>query len=311
MTTLVAIADAGSFTRAAEMLNLPKSRISQRVAALEYELGVRLINRNTRKIKFTEAGMTYLDTCRAVLCQIESAEDTIKEVHVELSGTIRVDALVSVARHILAPRLNEFQVLYPKIRLRLSASDRFSNLLEEGIDCAIRGGVLSDSTAVAKQLAEVCFGLYASPYYLSTHKSIVEPDDLAAHRLLSWFSNSPNPFTWELENDNEVYEVKGQNSVLFDDPDVAIQACISGYGICPGAPFAVAGLVCEGKLVPVLPRWRFQPRPISIIYPSRHHITARTRAFINWLTEIISNEKSISMLPSELASTLEDIQYDS
>lgn len=301
MATLVAVADTGSFTGAADALDVPKSRISQRVTALEQELGVRLIQRTTRAIKFTEEGLGYLATCRAILQDIHDAEDAIKDAHVEPTGSLRIDALVSVARHVLAPRLHEFHKRYPQIKIKLTASDRFSHLLEEGVDCAIRGGVLDDSSAVAKQLQVVHLGLYASPHYLKEHAPITHPAQLRQHHLLSWFASTPKPFDWHLISHGQLCDVEGLPHIVFDDPDVAIQACLSGAGICPGAPFAVAHLVQQGLLIPVLAPWHFPPRPMSVVYPSRRHLTARTRVFIAWLTQVIDSTPSLCMLPADLA----------
>lgn len=304
MTTLVAVADTGSFTGAADVLELPKSRVSQRITALEQELGVRLIHRTTRTIKFTEDGLNYLATCRTILQDVQDAEAALKDANLEPAGSLRIDALVLVARHVLAPRLHEFQSLYPKIHIKLTASERVSHLLEEGIDCVIRGGALDDSSAVAKQLAVVHLGLYAAPQYVALHGAMNHPEELSRHRLLSWFPSASNPFVWSLMTGDNICHVDAQANMIFDDPDVAIQACLAGGGICPSAPFAVQSLVRDGKLIPVLAQWHFAPRPIHVVYANRRHMTARMRAFITWLTKLAHSDSGLNLLPIELTQGL-------
>lgn len=300
MATFVAVNDSGSFTAAAEALSIPKARASQRVAALEAELGVRLINRTTRSLRLTDDGASYLDRCRAVLLEIEEVEGALRGGAVEPRGRLRVDALVSVARWILAPRLHEFQQSFPQIELRLNSSDRISHFLEEGVDCAIRGGEMADSTVVARQVCSVHFGLYAAPSHLAEHGVPSNPGELSTHRQLSWFSTAP--FQWHLEANDGTAMTIGDGGIQFNDPDVAIEACLAGGGVCPGAPFAVEHLVRSGRLLPVLPAWSFPARPISVVYPSSRHLSRRVRCFVDWFVAMMESNPSIALTPQMLAS---------
>lgn len=138
MATFVKVVDAGSFTRAADALGLPKARVSQRVSDLEKHLGVRLLNRTTRALSLTHDGSAYFDKCQVLLQQIDELEATLRGGTATPIGRLRVDSLITIARWVIAPRLHDFQARYPRIQLRLSSSDRISNLLEDGIDCTIR-----------------------------------------------------------------------------------------------------------------------------------------------------------------------------
>jgi LysR family transcriptional regulator for bpeEF and oprC len=304
MATFVAVADAGSFTAAADALALPKARVSQRVAALEAELGVRLIHRTTRSLNLTADGAAYLDQCRSVLHQIEDIEGGLREGAAEPRGRLRVEALVSVARWIVAPRIHEFHALHPRIQLRLGASDRISHLLEDGIDCAIRGGRLQDSSNVSRQLCEIELGLYASAEYLALHPRVRLPDDLHGHTRLSWFPAESHPFTWKLQSIDAQTHVSSSDGIVFDDPDVAMAACMAGAGICPGAPFAVAQHVRAGRLLPVLPQWSFAPRPISLLYPGSRHLSGRVRCFVDWFVALMEQTSDIRLTPWTLAQAL-------
>lgn len=301
MQTFAAVVNSGSFTGAATMLGLPKARVSQRVADLEQHLGVRLLQRTTRALSLTEDGQAYLTKCLSILQDIDELEGTIRGGTIEPKGKLRVEALVSVARWILGPRLHEFQQRYPQIAIRLGASDRVNHLLEEGIDCTIRGGQLEASGQIARHICDVNLGMYASPGYLSSKDMPATPSDLASHQLISWFSSQTNPFAWQIVSQGLESEVDSRQGLSFDDPDVAIASCLAGAGICPGAPFAVETWVSQGLLVPVLPQWAFLPRPIHIIYPSKKHLSARVRCFVDWTLEVMKADETLSMTPSDLA----------
>ncbi|NPW37126.1 LysR family transcriptional regulator [Pseudomonas aeruginosa] len=304
MTTFAAVVEAGSFTRAAEALALPKARVSQRVSDLEHHLGVRLLNRTTRALNLTEDGQAYFAKCRVILQEIEELEEALGGGSVEPRGRLRVEALVSVARWLIAPRLHEFQARYPGIQVHLGSSDRIRHLLEEGIDCAIRGGVLEDSSQIARHICDVRLGLYAAPAYLEAAGTVSHPQELSRHRRISWSSGQRAPFAWRVVSDSGVFELPAEDGLQFDDPDVAIASCMAGSGICPGAPFAVEGWVRSGMLVPVLPCWTFQARPIHIVYPSNKHLSARVRCFVEWLIELMKSDPSVRMSPLELAESL-------
>lgn len=305
MATFVKVVESGSFTRAAEAMNLPKARVSQRVSDLEAELEVRLLNRTTRALNLTDDGRAYFEKCQSLLQQVDELEETLKGGISVPVGRLRVDALVSISRWVIAPRLHEFQARYPSIQLRLGGSDRISHLLEDGIDCAIRGGALKDSTMVARHLCDIRLGLYASPAFLASSGGLQAPDDLTYANRLSWFSGRDrNPFSWELQTEGQFRSIDPGEGLQFDDPDVAIAACIAGSGVCPGAPFAVEQFVMSGALVPVLPEWHFPPRPINIVYPSSRHLSVRVRSFVNWTLDLFASNPQIALSPSGLSEKL-------
>lgn len=235
MATFVKVVDTGSFTRAADALDLPKTRVSQRISDLEKHLGVRLLNRTTRALSLTDDGAAYFDKCKALLQQIDELESTLSGETAAPIGRLRVDSLVSIARWVIAPKLHDFQARYPRIQLRLSSSDRISHLLEDGIDCTIRGGALKDSSMIARHLCDIQMGLYASPDYLASVGGVDTPDALLQLKRISWFSGRErNPFVWELEAGHARFVLQSGDGMQFDEPDVAMSACMAGSGICPG-----------------------------------------------------------------------------
>lgn len=304
MSTFAKVVETGSFTRSADALGIPKARVSQRVADLEQHLGVRLLHRTTRALRLTEDGQAYFARCQAILQEIDELEGAVKGAVAEPRGRLRVEALASVARWIIGPQLPAFRERFPRVTLRLGASDRISHLLEDGIDCAIRGGRLEDSSFVGRHAGDVLAGLYASPRHLASAPPIRNPHDLADHPRLSWFAGRRHPFEWTLHSGRRTASVAPADGLLCDDPDVAIAACIAGAGICPGAPFAVEGWVRTGRLVPVLPDWHFPARPIHVVYPDRRHLSARTRCFVEWSMDLLQSSRSLRMSPLELADSI-------
>ncbi|WP_447874261.1 LysR family transcriptional regulator [Serratia fonticola] len=305
MATFVKVVETGSFTRAAIAMGLPKARISQRISDLERVLSVRLLHRTTRALSLTEDGSAYFERCQHILAEIDELEGGLSGGVTTPSGKIRIEALASIARWILAPQLHDFQARFPEIVVRLASSDRISNLFEEGIDCAIRGGNLEDSTLVARHVCDVQMGLYASPHFLRSTRAIRQPEDLQHHRWVGGFGiQRGKQLTWHLQSASQSIAVVGNSSLLIEDPDVAMSACLAGAGICSGAPFAVESYVKSGLLQPVLPEWHFTPRPIHIIYPTGKHLSVRVRSFVDWSFALMKTHPLLAMTPLALANSL-------
>ncbi|MBH3424906.1 MULTISPECIES: LysR family transcriptional regulator [Pseudomonas] len=298
MATFVKVVQTGSFTRAAVALGLPNARISQRITDLERVLGVRLLNRTTRAQSLTEDGHIYFGKCLVILEAIEELEGSLSTDPAHFSGKVRVETLRSVAHWIIAPRLEAFYQRHPNIALSLRSSDRISNLAEEGIDCAIRGGHLEDSEMVARHVCDVKLGLYAAPQYLEEYGPIATAEDLANTRKISWFNAKG---TWRLLSKKDAMDVKARECMQFDDPEIAIQSCLAGSGVCPGAPFAVQSYVQAGTLVPILAQWHFTPRPIHIVYPTKKHLSTRVRNFAEWAFEVMQSDQGLHLAPQDLA----------
>jgi LysR family transcriptional regulator for bpeEF and oprC len=300
MATFVKVVETGSFTRAAMAMGLPKARISQRITDLERVLGVRLLHRTTRALGLTEEGRAYFQRCQQILGEIDELEGALHGA--APIGKLRVEALASIARWILAPELPDFQARFPGIVLRLGSGDRIMNLFEEGIDCAIRGGALGDSSLVARHVCDVQLGLYAAPGYLQASAAVEHPADLRRHQRITWFNaRGGGHFAWRLQSDRKDIEVAGGECLVCEDPEVAIAACLAGSGICPGAPFAVESYVESGALQPVLAEWHFAPRPIHILYPSGKHLSSRVKSFVDWSFDVMRASPSLAKTPLALA----------
>jgi len=295
MQTFIRVADAGSFSQAARLMNTPKTRVSQRVSALEQELGVRLLERNTRSLKLTQAGENYLEQCREIISAIDNAEHNVRSDVYGARGHIRVDMLSPVARWVIAPRLHEFTALHPEVTLSIISNDGLANLYEDSVDCAIRGGELKDSSMISRHLCDVRIMLYASPAYAATLGG--DPSVLVGRDLITWLSVDEHNLLWSLRRENEELLLRAADHLYINDHDAALTHCAAGQGVCPGIGIGARHLVNTGKIVPVFEGWEFSPRPVSIIYPSRENLPERVSLFVNWVCKTFSEaERDINCI---------------
>lgn len=295
MRAFVAVVDSGGFGRAADRLGLPKATVSQRVQALEAVLGVRLLQRTTRRVTPTVDGEAYHGRCLRWLAEIDEAERALRGEAERPTGVLRVELLASLARRVVAPRLPDFVERYPGIELRLGSADRVVDLLEDGVDCAVRGGVLPSSSLVARHVCDVSLGLYAAPGYLARAGTPDDPQALAAHRRLGWLdgqAGTPQPLV--LRHADGRVAAAGAPALAFDDGETCLAACAAGAGIAPAAPFAAEAALREGALVRVLPEWTAGTRPIHVVWPSRRHLAPRVRVFVDWVVGAIREELGAS-----------------
>lgn len=290
MQTFVYVADAGSFSQAARLMNAPKTRVSQRISELEQDLGVRLLERNTRSLKLTTAGEHYLARCRDIIGAIDNAEHEVRSDVYGARGHIRVDMLSPIARWVIAPRLHEFLALHPEVTLSIISNDSLTNLYEDSVDCAIRGGALSDSGMISRHLFDVYLTLFASPGYAATLGD--DPSVLRGRDIITWLSVDDRNLQWTLRRGDEVRYLQATDHLYLNDHDAALAHCAATSGICPGIGAGVRDMIREGKLVPVFSGWQFSTRPVSLIYPSRKNLPERVSLFMEWLCQTLSQVKN-------------------
>lgn len=286
MRTFVAVARAGSFSTAARLLALPKTRVSQRVQELEAALKVRLLHRTTRVVSLTEEGRFYFDKCLPILEEIDSTEQAMSRAGEDPGGRLRLSCMSLVAHALILPRLGEFLALYPKVSVGLSVSDRIANLAEAGFDCAIRGGAMESSSLISRPLGQARFALYAAPGLVLA--PLHAPADLAGLPLVKTLNTRDGTARhWDLQRDAVRTRADGPARIEVDGDLAALEAALAGMGVVLTARFAAEPHVKAGRLVPVLPEWEAPQRPIHAIYPSRRHPSARLRAFLDWVAPLI------------------------
>jgi DNA-binding transcriptional LysR family regulator len=281
MSTFVHIVEAGSLTGAAERLGVSLTAVVRTLAALEQGLGVRLLNRTTRRIALTDEGREYFERCRHLLADLEDAENALSDRQLTPSGRLAITAPVMFGRLHVAPVVTDFLVAYPEMRARLLLLDRVIDLLEEGIDLAIRIGPLPDSSLVAIPLGTTGRVVCASPDYLARHGVPQRPADLVEHRTIR-FSGLISGSDWFFSRGSETQKVAIADTFAANQVDVALDACRKGLGCGYFLGYQVRELEASGQLVRVLRDWEPDPVPVSLAYPHSRLLSPRIRAFVDW-----------------------------
>jgi DNA-binding transcriptional LysR family regulator len=283
----VQVSETQSFTKAAKRLGVPKSSVSRAILRLENRLGVRLVERTTRKVALTEVGELYLNRCRRVMEEAEQADLAVGALQVMPRGLLRVGAPVAFARSILGPSMGDFLTMYPELRLRLELLNGGESSREGALDVLIRAGALEDSGLLMKPLMRIRLGAYASPGYLKNHKLPECPADL---RQLSCITTScdtlgePGDFTtWRLRRDAELEEVRVDARVSVPDPTINHQLALAGAGVALLGQSVVRADIEQGRLTRVLADWEPDPVELHALYPSRLDSSPKVRAFLQFL----------------------------
>jgi LysR family transcriptional regulator, regulator for bpeEF and oprC len=290
MTTFARVVEAGSFSKAAETLSMPRSSVTTIVKNLEAHLGTPLLRRSTRSLSLTDAGALYFASCQAILTQVADAESQLSATATAPRGRVRVDMPGVIGRSVVLPRLHEFETRYPDIELVLGLSDRPSDLIYEGIDCAIRTGALVDSTLVARQLGKLAWITCASPRYLRRYG---EPDSVAtlgAHKVINYVSNATGrPLEWRFNVDGEDVTMTMRSRYSVNETEAYVQCGLEGLGLIQLSEFAVSPFLQSGRLKEVLAQSRCAPVPVSIVYP-QGRVTAAIRTFVDWIVEVSTTD---------------------
>jgi DNA-binding transcriptional LysR family regulator len=279
------VVDEGSFSRAALRLGLPKSTVSRRVAALEAQLGERLLLRTTRKLTVTDFGVAVLEHAHRVVEDVDAAASLAQNRQLKPSGRLRVTMPSDMANFVLAPFLAEFVLKYPAITLELDLSARFVDLIGENFDVAIRMGHLRDDASLAaRQIAAFSGSLYAAPSYLARHGTPSEPEALMEHDALRILARTGDPLPWHLVRGDTRWEGVPPGRATANSPEVLMRMALAGAGITIVNDYFALQYLQRGDLVQVLPDWHTPPVPAWAVFPGRRLMPARTRVFLDALT---------------------------
>jgi DNA-binding transcriptional LysR family regulator len=286
MLLFAAVVREGSFTRAAKQLGITKQTTSERIGKLEERLGVRLIERTTRRLRVTDAGATYYERCTSIAAQIEEANSQVQQRQAEPVGLLRVSAPVLYGRRFLAPVVADYLGRYPRARVDVVLADRRVHLIEEGFDLAIRIGDLDDSSLAARKLGEAHVYYVASPGFLAKHE-VARAADLRSARCVGTRSSE----IWELAG----VRTKIEPVLVVNDLEVACEAAMAGVGIAQLPAIVCHAAVADGRL-----RALFGPDPamrrvVHAVYPSRQYLPAKVRLFLDTLTALVA-----AMLPLDV-----------
>jgi DNA-binding transcriptional LysR family regulator len=282
LQTFVRIADGGSLSAAARATGRSLPAVSRSLVQLESDLGVRLLHRTTRRTHLTDAGAQYLERCRRILAEIDDANASISDLGRSLAGPITLTAPVLFGQVHIAPVVTEFLGMHPDVAISLVLSDSLSNIVEEGIDLAVRIGRLQDSGLVARRLGEVRRVACASPDYLKRRGTPKTPKDLAGHNCLQFGALTPTPY-WEFHESGKPRQVRVQGNLSSNQGTPVIEAARNGLGIVFVLSYQVQDLVANGQLRLILQQYQAPPVPVSVILPSGRLQPARVKALADFL----------------------------
>jgi LysR family transcriptional regulator, regulator for bpeEF and oprC len=279
------VVEAGSFTRAADSLDMPNASLSKLVQELEAHLGVRLLQRTTRRVTVTPEGHAYYEKTSRLLNDLDDIDTSFSAVRSKPRGHLRVDIGSSTACDVLIPALPDFMARYPDIRLHLGVSDRAVDLIGDNVDCVIRGGLLQSSSLIARAIGYADMITCATPAYLKLFGVPAYPEELKnGHRLVSYVSSqNGRAVPFRFERAGEKLEIKAEHRLGVNEANAHLAAALAGLGIIQTFTYAAASALKEGSLVEILGEWRPAAYPFHVVYPQNRHVTQRLRVFIDWL----------------------------
>jgi DNA-binding transcriptional LysR family regulator len=282
MAVFAKVVESASFAAAARHFNMSPTMVSKHVRRLEERLGVRLLNRTTRRVSATEVGQNYYERCLRILSELEDAERAASDLQAAPRGLLRVTSSVAFGAHQLAPAIADYLVAYPDVSVDLILKHNFVDLVEERIDLAIRQGQLSDSSLIARKLYAVEMVLCASPDYLAANGTPQQPRDLVKHNCLIYTYAASGTWTFTDPNGKgEVVRISGR--ILADSGDALLAFALKDAGIVLAPDYLVADALSAGRLIRLLPKYKTPATPVYAVYPHSNFLSAKTKTFIDFL----------------------------
>lgn len=291
MQAFARVVESGSFTRAASTLHMSRTSVTQLVQQLEARLRVRLLNRTTRKVNLTADGAIYYERVKRLLADMDDAESALSGAAAAPRGRLRVDVPSPLARIILVPALPAFYALYPDIQIDMGVSDRMVDLIDEKVDCVIRGGAMRNLSLQARRIADLQLGVYAAPAYLARSGHPAHPLALedSAHRVVGFVgARGGAVMPYAMRRDDESAEPRVRYALTVDDGNAFLAAGLAGLGIVCMPDYMTREHLARGELVRLFADWRLEPMPLYLAYSPNQHVGARLRVFIDWVTALMA-----------------------
>jgi len=282
MRTFAAVVTEGSFSRAAERLDRSPQLVSKYVAQLEARLGVRLLNRSTRRLSVTEAGRAYFDRCQGIVAAVDELEEAVGSMSEAVRGVLKINAPMTFGIHQLTPAIAEFQAAHPDLRVDLALDDRVVDVVSEGFDLAIRIADLDPSSLVARRLAPIRLVLCAAPAYLERRGTPRTPQDLADHECLG-YTYSADRDRWRFESADGVDDIQVRGRFCANNGEALRTAALAGHGLIVQPTFIVGDDLRAGRLVRVMPDHAIATLNVYAVYAHRQFLSNKVRAFVEFL----------------------------
>jgi DNA-binding transcriptional LysR family regulator len=288
VSVLAAVVEAGSFARAAETIGLSPSGVSRAIGRLEARIGVRLVHRTTRSVTLTDEGERFYAQVGPLLSGIEEAATTVTGDARAVRGRLRVNVHPLFSHLVLAPRIASFMSRYPDLDVELLARDELGDLSGEGIDVAVRFGESASSSLVARKLLETRVLTVATPDYIKQHGRPKTPQELLDHICIQFRDPlTRRPYEWEFRDGKKLVMVQTRGPLLVTDAETMLGACLAGAGIAQIFALSVHELLRKKQLVELFPDWPGETFPLYAFYPSRRHVPAKVRSFIDFCLEAV------------------------
>ncbi|WP_047539680.1 LysR family transcriptional regulator [Methylotenera versatilis] len=289
MGVFVRVAELASFTKAADSLGVPKGSISTTIQNLESHMRTRLLHRTTRTVSLTQDGQIFYERCKDLLVDVDELETMFQSGKTNITGHIRVDMPIAVAKNLVIPNLTRFLSEYPNIEIELSSTDRRVDVIAEGFDCVVRVGALSDSGLIARSLGQLRIINCASAAYLQGHGEPTHIDELANHFIIHYATVlGAKSASWEYFDGEKYASLKMKSLITVNSSDAYMAACVAGLGIIQ-LPVAGKHYPEANGLVEILKNYKAEPMPVSMLYPNRRHQSKRVKIFMDWVAELMKD----------------------
>ena len=297
MQAFARVVETGSFTKAADTLHMSRTSVTQLIQQLEARLRVRLLNRTTRKLNLTADGTAYYERVVRLLADMDDAETSLSSAAALPRGRLRVDVPSPLARILLIPALPGFHARYPDIQIDLGVSDRMVDLIDENVDCVVRGGELTDQSLMARRVGDLQLGVFAAPSYLQRAGVPEHPRDLenSQQRIVGYlWARTGKPLSYALHKEGETVQVQGRPVLTVDDGNAYLAAGIAGMGVLWLPRYMADEAVARGELVELFAGWTMETMPLFVAFPPNRHVSAKLRVFIDWIVELMARHAPVA-----------------
>lgn len=286
MQVFAHVAELGSFTKAADAAQLGRPQITRAIQDLEASLGVRLFQRTTRKVRLTTEGEQFYKRVVGILVSVAETTSMFARSGASLRGKLRIDIPTAFSQPAFIASLLAFSDSHPEVEMALGVTDRAVDLVAEGVDCVIRIGDLPDSSLIARRIGMATMVTCAAPAYLQAHGAPATPDDLAAHRGVSFLSGQNHrPLPWQFLQDGQDISYVSRHGIIVNESNAYVQCGVAGFGVLQAPGITLERYLADGSLVEVLDQYRPRARPVSVLYPSRSQLAPQVQAFVDWLSQ--------------------------
>jgi LysR family transcriptional regulator for bpeEF and oprC len=300
MRVFARVAELGSFARAADEMDMSRAMASSYLAQLEKHLGTRLLHRTTRKVTVSPEGAVYLERCKRILAEIQSADDEMRHARARPQGKLRIDVPVAFGRYLLMPALPAFTERYPEMALEIRFNDRYVDLAAEHIDVVLRSGEIRSPDLIARRIATSRLVTCAAPQYLARHGVPRTPADLRSHRTIGFLrTDTSRPSEWIFRHGrDDVQKLKLSFALSFNTSEPMISSALEGQGIVQTTDLLLGRGIAEGRVVELLKEYSCEGPPLSVVYPRATQHLAKVRVFAEFAAEIMRKYQSRARIPT-------------